>query len=96
MSNVSEVCDIQEVSDIHQVSGIHEDSDIHYDCAVCFVPHDDEIHDATLRVRSWLNRELTRKLSTNCDPAQEFMDPAFAEIEPALAMEPTLADLIAC
>jgi len=32
------------------------------DCKVCYVPHSDEIHDATLRVRNWLRNEVTRKL----------------------------------
>lgn len=56
-----------------------EVSDIH-DCDVCCVPHDDEIHAATLRVRYWLKGELARKLSIGCDPAYEpvleFEDPA--------------------
>ena len=66
------------------MSNDSEVSDIH-DCEVCYVPHDDEIHAATLRVRSWLNRELTRKLCTGAEPVQEFVDPALAEQEPALA-----------
>jgi hypothetical protein len=56
-----------------------EVSDIH-ECEVCCIPHDAEIHAATLRVRHWLKGELTRKLSNGCDPdyapVQEFEDPA--------------------
>jgi len=33
------------------------------DCKVCYVQHDDEIHEATLRVHQWLSQELTRRLS---------------------------------
>jgi hypothetical protein len=41
------------------------------DCDVCCIPHDDEIHAATLRVRHWLKGELTRKLSNGSDPVYE-------------------------
>jgi hypothetical protein len=54
-----------------------EDSDIH-DCEVCYAPHDAEIHEATLRVRRWLNGELTRKLSIGVAPAPVFADPELA------------------
>jgi len=30
------------------------------DCAVCYSTHDDEIHDATLRVRHWFYEQVTR------------------------------------
>jgi hypothetical protein len=66
------------------MSNESEVSDIH-DCEVCYVPHDDEIHAATLRVRRWLNGELTRKLSSGCEPAQEFAAPPFTEPDSALA-----------
>jgi len=59
-----------------------EDSDIH-DCKVCYAPHDDEIHEATLRVHRWLNRELSRKLNNGWEPAQEFAEPAVAELQVA-------------
>jgi hypothetical protein len=29
------------------------------DCRVCLVEHDEEIHEATLRVRSWFKEEVT-------------------------------------
>ena len=52
------------------------------DCKVCYVPHDEEIHEATLRIRHWLNTELTRKLGTGHDPA---LDLAHELLEPELA-----------
>jgi hypothetical protein len=30
------------------------------DCTVCLVPHDDEIHAATLNVRSWFHAQVTQ------------------------------------
>ena len=61
------------------MSNDSEVSDIH-DCKVCCVPHDEDIHAATLRVRHWLKGELSRKLSNGydpaCEPVQEFEDPA--------------------
>ena len=30
------------------------------DCHVCLVPHDDEIHEATLQLHKWLRREVTK------------------------------------
>lgn len=30
------------------------------DCTVCLVPHDDEIHAATLNVRSWFHEQVTQ------------------------------------
>ena len=30
------------------------------DCAVCLVPHDEEIHAATLNVRSWFHEQVTQ------------------------------------
>ena len=29
------------------------------DCAVCLIEHDDELHEATLRVKSWFRYEVT-------------------------------------
>lgn len=50
------------------------------DCKVCSVPHTDEIHEATLRIRGWLRHEVLRKL---CDPSVlDAVDPA--EEDPAL------------
>jgi hypothetical protein len=45
------------------------------DCKVCYVPHDDEIHEATLRIRHWLKRELTRKLGNGTETGQELEGP---------------------
>jgi hypothetical protein len=30
------------------------------DCTVCLVPHDEEIHAATLSVRSWFHQQVTQ------------------------------------
>jgi hypothetical protein len=30
------------------------------DCTVCLVPHDEEIHAATLNVRSWFHEQVTQ------------------------------------
>jgi hypothetical protein len=46
------------------------------DCKVCYGEHSDDIHDATLRVRSWLRYEVTRKLSDPFDPATQEEGPA--------------------
>jgi len=46
------------------------------DCKVCYVPHNDDIHEATLRVRGWLRQELNRKLSDWPAPTVEEVDPA--------------------
>jgi hypothetical protein len=35
------------------------DSDA-FDCKVCMVPHDDEIHAATLSLREWFHYEVTK------------------------------------
>ena len=32
------------------------------ECRVCFGPHDDEIHEATVSIREWLKEEVTRYL----------------------------------
>lgn len=41
------------------------------DCKVCSLPHNDEIHEATLRVHRWLRYELMRKLSEGLEPDTE-------------------------
>lgn len=38
------------------------------ECKVCYLPHNDEIHEATLRIHQWLQHELTRKLSEGVEP----------------------------
>ena len=30
------------------------------DCKICMVPHDDEIHAATLNIREWFFNEVTK------------------------------------
>jgi hypothetical protein len=46
------------------------------DCKICYVPHSDDIHEATLRIRRWLRYEVTRKLNEGLDPATEEASPA--------------------
>ena len=30
------------------------------ECSVCFAPHDQEIHEATLRIRGWFQQQVTK------------------------------------
>jgi len=46
------------------------------DCKVCCVPHSEDIHDATLRIRHWLRQELARKLGEALESEEEAQDPA--------------------
>ena len=32
------------------------------DCPVCYAPHDEEIHEATLRLRGWFRHQVTHRL----------------------------------
>jgi hypothetical protein len=41
------------------------------DCSICFGPHDEEIHVATLSVREWLRHEIARKLTSIEEDASE-------------------------
>jgi hypothetical protein len=41
------------------------------DCAVCYSEHDDEIHEATLRIHSWLLDQVTRNFEDRAVPAPE-------------------------
>ena len=49
------------------------------DCRVCLVEHEPEIHDATLRVREWLRREVLRKLGERFEES----GPRLNESQPA-------------
>jgi hypothetical protein len=40
-------------------------------CRVCLGDHDDEIHQATLRVRQWFRHEVLRKLDGIVEDASE-------------------------
>jgi hypothetical protein len=42
------------------------------ECAVCYLAHDDEIHEATLRIHRWLFWQVTRN----------FIDDSFDASEP--------------
>ena len=46
------------------------------ECPVCLVEHDDEIHAATLSVKRWWRRQVTRYLFE--EPEQESDSPAAA------------------
>jgi hypothetical protein len=32
------------------------------DCPICYAPHDEEIHEATLRIRHWFRYQVTHML----------------------------------
>ena len=49
------------------------------DCKVCYAPHDEEIHEATLRVRQWFQRQVTRNLD---DGSLELGPDGFNQNEP--------------
>ena len=40
------------------------------DCKVCYGPHHDETHEATLRVRGWFHHQVTRHLDEDFDTGQ--------------------------
>ena len=46
------------------------------DCKICYVQHNDEIHEATLRIRRWLRYEVNRKLNEGLEPDEVEADPA--------------------
>ena len=48
------------------------------ECKVCFAPHNDEIHEATLRVRRWFRYQVTRSFFDNSESG------APAQVEPLL------------
>lgn len=37
------------------------------ECKVCLAPHDDEIHDATLRVKKWFRYQVTRSFQEHSE-----------------------------
>jgi hypothetical protein len=41
------------------------------ECAVCYSAHDDEIHEATLRVHDWFYRHVTRNFEDDAISAPE-------------------------
>jgi len=46
----------------------HAEKNARPDCAVCYSTHDEEIHDATLRLHRWFLEQVTRNLE---DPRSE-------------------------
>ena len=41
------------------------------ECAVCYSTHDDEIHEATLRIHNWFFGQVTRNFADNACVAPE-------------------------
>jgi hypothetical protein len=41
------------------------------ECAVCYVEHDVEIHEATLRIHRWLHGLVTRNFKDSAVPTPE-------------------------
>ena len=41
------------------------------ECAVCYSNHDDEIHEATLRIHRWFLGQVTRNFENCAPPASE-------------------------
>jgi hypothetical protein len=39
------------------------------ECPVCFGPHNDEIHDASLSIRSWFRADIMRRMERPDDMA---------------------------
>ena len=52
------------------------------DCQICYGSHDEEIHEATLRVRTWFHHQVTRHLyddyEADFEPCQELEEPVLA------------------
>jgi hypothetical protein len=49
------------------------------DCPVCYAAHDEEIHQATLRLRDWFHHEVTHRLEQ-----EEYFEAAlYGNLEPA-------------
>ena len=42
-----------------------------HDCPVCLVPHEEQIHMATLSIHQWLRGEVMRKIDVAKDPDEE-------------------------
>ena len=42
------------------------------ECPVCYLTHDDEIHEATLRIHEWFFGQVTRNFEDESDFATEF------------------------
>ena len=41
------------------------------DCPICYAPHDEEIHEATLRIHEWFFGQVTRNFEDESDFATE-------------------------
>jgi hypothetical protein len=48
------------------------------ECPVCYLAHDDEIHDATLRIHRWFFRQVTRNFEDDTFFATESQPEQFA------------------
>ena len=45
------------------------------DCTVCLVPHDEEIHAATLNVRSWFHEQVTQGFYDEPEEVEVVVEP---------------------
>jgi hypothetical protein len=41
--------------------------DVQFECPVCFGPHNDEIHDASLSIRNWFREDILRRMERPAD-----------------------------
>ena len=55
------------------------------DCKVCLLPHDEEIHAATVSIHQWLRHEVVRRIVGEAGPAETVGE---AEAEGEAALEP--------
>ena len=49
---------------------MNQDSTKVPDCKICMVPHDEDIHSATLAVRRWFGGQVTKHFQ-DCEPDPE-------------------------
>jgi hypothetical protein len=53
---------------------------IESDCPVCYAAHDEDIHEATMRLRGWFHYQVTHRLQE-----EEFFDSANGLLEARVA-----------
>ena len=46
------------------------------DCKVCMMPHDEEIHSATLDLHQWFEFQVTKNFEPECEEEQAAVDAA--------------------
>ena len=42
-----------------------EDTDFENECAICYAAHDEEIHEATLRIHRWLGDQVMHRFEND-------------------------------